>query len=61
MTGALVAAAHKRMTMSKDTSHMLFSVQGGSSLSASGNNYGMLRQHAALKRLQDIERMLTVR
>ncbi|WP_431015049.1 arylsulfatase [Bradyrhizobium pachyrhizi] len=34
-----------------------FPYQGGSSLNASGINYGLLRQQAALKRLNELERM----
>ena len=34
-----------------------FPYQAGSSLNASGINYGLLRQQAALKRLNEIERL----
>ena len=34
-----------------------FPYQEGSSLNASGINYGLLRQQDALKRLSDLERM----
>jgi len=35
-----------------------FPYQGGSSLNASGINYGLLRQEAAMKRLKELERMV---
>jgi arylsulfatase A-like enzyme len=38
-----------------------FPFQEGSSLNASGINYGMLRQQSALKRLQEIERLTPTR
>ncbi|MFC0218099.1 arylsulfatase [Pseudochelatococcus lubricantis] len=38
-----------------------FPYQEGSSLNAGGINYGMLRQQAALKRLQDVERLTPAR
>ncbi len=34
-----------------------FPYQEGSTLNPSGINYGLLRQQAALKRLQDVERL----
>jgi arylsulfatase len=36
-----------------------FPHQDGSSLNASGINYGMLRQGEAMKRLKDVERIMT--